>query len=101
MSKYETIIINGKEYPVRRGLYPMLLWEQVTGKAFQLETMSDSLLYFYCTLLGANESLDLTFEDFADGCTPDVLKGFKRILSDQVGEMIAEPEEEASTAKKN
>ena len=49
----------------------MMIWEAITGKAFDLKLISDRLLYLYCLLLAADPEIDLTWDDFVTALDED------------------------------
>ena len=65
------ITIKDKEYKLKYTLRALFIFEQATGKAFKLETLTDQYLLFYCMLAANNESMSLTFEDFIDALDED------------------------------
>ena len=65
------ITIKDKEYKLKYTLRALFIFEQATGKAFKMETLTDQYLLFYCILAANNENMVLTFEDFIDALDED------------------------------
>lgn len=60
------ITIKDKTYKVKYSLRALFIYEQITKKAFALNTITDYYLFFYCMLLASDSSSELTFDDFID-----------------------------------
>lgn len=58
------ITIKDKTYKVKYSLRALFIYEQITKKAFALNTITDYYLFFYCMLLASGS--ELTFDDFID-----------------------------------
>lgn len=58
--------IQEKEYKLKYSIRALFIYEQVTGKAFKLETLTDEYLFFYCILLANNPDMQLTFDELID-----------------------------------
>lgn len=65
------MIINNKEYKLKYTLRALFIFEQATGKAFKMETLTDEYLFFYCILAANNPEMDLTFEGLIDTLDED------------------------------
>ena len=55
--------INDKDYKLKYTLRALFIYEQITGKVFNLQTITDEYLFFYCILLANNPDMNLTFDD--------------------------------------
>lgn len=60
------ITIKDKTYKVKYSLRALFIYEQITKKAFALNTITDYYLFFYCMILANDPSQELTFDDFID-----------------------------------
>lgn len=60
------ITIKDRTYKVKYSLRALFIYEQITKKAFALNTITDYYLFFYCLLLASDSSSELTFDDFID-----------------------------------
>lgn len=75
MAKYN---LNGQEVDIKFKFRSEILFEEVNGKSFTGETISDWLLYFYCTVI-ANTSDDfIKYDEFVEWLdeNPDLLFEF-------------------------
>lgn len=80
-----TILINGKEYPIKYGIRSMLISEQITQKPFSLDNMNEQLVFLYSCLLAADNELTLSYEEFLDAVDDDlsILIRFGEYLAEQ------------------
>ena len=80
-----TILINGKEYPIKYGIRAMLIQEQITQKPFSLDNMNEQLVFLYSCLLAANNELTMTYEEFLDAVDEDmsIIIRFGEYLAEQ------------------
>ena len=80
-----TILINGKEYPIKYGIRSMLIQEQITQKPFSLENMNEQLVFLYSCLLAANNELTMSYEEFLDAIDEDmsIIIRFGQYLAEQ------------------
>lgn len=46
--------IKGQDYKLKYTLRALFIYEQITGKAFELKTITDEYLFFYCVLMGTD-----------------------------------------------
>jgi hypothetical protein len=63
--------INNKEYKLKYTLRALFIFEQTTGRAFKMETLTDEYIFFYCILAANNPNMDLTFEGLIDAIDED------------------------------
>ena len=80
-----TILINGKEYPIKYGIRSMLIQEQITQKPFSLDNMNEQLVFLYSCLLAANNELTMSYEEFLDAIDEDmsIIIRFGQYLAEQ------------------
>ena len=80
-----TILINGKEYPIKYGIRAMLISEQITQKPFSLDNMNEQLVFLYSCLLAANSELTMSYEEFLDAVDEDmsIIIRFGQYLAEQ------------------
>ena len=80
-----TILINGKEYPIKYGIRAMLISEQITQKPFSLDNMNEQLVFLYACLLAADNELTMTYEEFLDAIDEDmsIIIRFGQYLAEQ------------------
>lgn len=76
------MIINNKEYKLKYTLRALFIFEQATGKAFKMETLTDEYLFFYCMLVANNPDMDLTFESLIDAIDedPNIMFEFQKFM---------------------
>ena len=80
-----TILINGKEYPIKYGIRSMLIQEQITQKPFSLDNMNEQLVFLYSCLLAADNELTMSYEEFLDAVDEDmsIIIRFGEYLAEQ------------------
>ena len=64
--------IKGQNYKLKYTLRALFIYEQITGKAFELKTITDEYLFFYCVLLANNPDSSLTFEELIESIDEDM-----------------------------
>lgn len=64
--------IKGQDYKLKYTLRALFIYEQVTGKIFKLETVTDEYLFFYCILAANNPDMQLTFDELIDAIDEDM-----------------------------
>lgn len=81
----KTVNINGKDYKVKYTIRAMFIFEQITGKAFKLESMLDSYLFYYSMILANNKDEVLEWDDFLDALdeNPKLLKDLESALKEE------------------
>ena len=67
----EKIKIKKKNYNVKYSLRALFLYEQITGKAFEMSTTMDTFVFYYCMILANNKDTKLTFDEFIDAVDND------------------------------
>lgn len=63
--------IKNKEYKLKYTLRALFIYEQITGKVFSMQTITDEYLFFYCVLAANNPDMNLTFDDLIDAIDED------------------------------
>lgn len=64
------VTINNKEYKIKYTLRALFIFEQITGKSFNLETLLDNYIFFYSIIVANNEDV-LTWDEFIDALDSD------------------------------
>lgn len=59
------IKISNQDYKIKQTIRGLFLWEQITGRQFEIKTTLDNYLYFYCLLLANNPDF-MSWDDFID-----------------------------------
>lgn len=78
------ITINNKQYKVKYTIRALFIFEQITGKPFNISTLFDNYLFFYCLILANNPENVLDFEEYIDAVDSD--KGLYQQLTKAVEE---------------
>ena len=103
----KTITINGEDYKVKYTIRALFLMEQITGKPFEIKTLLDNYLFFYCMILANNKDKEkiLGWDEFIDALDND--KELMKQLTDiqieeqKKNELLADDKEkEGKTSKK-
>lgn len=66
-----TIKIGGEEYRIKYTIRALFMFEQITGKAFEIKTLLDNYIFFYCIILANNKDKVLEWDDFLDALDND------------------------------
>lgn len=85
----KTITINGKEYRVKHTIRAIFIWEQITGRDFNLQSSLDNMLYLFSSLMASNEEFDLSWDLFIDAvdANPMLAREIQNILNEQMAEV--------------
>jgi len=102
----KTISINGKDYKVKYTIRALFIFEQITGKAFKLETMLDSYIFYYSMILANNKDQILQWDEFLDALdeNPKLLQDMEKVMKEEDGKNSLfndNKEDNNSTEKKN
>ena len=73
----KTIEINGVEYTLESGIKPLLLFEEIAGRAYQGVSLIDNCILLYSTLLSFNPSFEMEFDNFIDYLDKDMNKAYE------------------------
>jgi hypothetical protein len=103
------ITINGESYKIRYTLRALFIFENITGKNFNVESSMEQFLFYYAILLANNPGMKMTFDEFIDACEPDaegsteIIKAFSDMLTAQEKKMslMKGGENEGSGEKKS
>lgn len=79
------IIINDKKYKIKYTIRALFVWEQITGKAFKIESLLDNYIFYYSMLIANNPDDVIDWDEFINllDDNPNLLQEFGNILSDQ------------------
>ena len=64
--------IKGQDYKLKYTFRALFIYEQITGKAFELKTITDEYLFFYCVLMSNNPDSPLTFGELIEAIDEDM-----------------------------
>ena len=98
-----TITINGKQYKFKRTMRALFLFEELTGKPFEIKSLFDNYLFFYCVILANNPDNVLDFDEYIDALDndPDIYTQLMELLEQsQRVEKMAAPIADDGTEKK-
>lgn len=57
--------INGTDYELKYTIRALFLWEQITGRSFEIKNTLDNYLFYYCLILASNKDKEpLDWNDF-------------------------------------
>lgn len=65
------ITINGNQYKVKYTIRALFLFEQITGKPFEIKTLLDNYVFFYSMVLANNPDNVLEWDEFIDALDND------------------------------
>lgn len=60
------ITINNKTITLKRTFRSYIIYESATGKPFAPKSLTDSITFFYCTVIASDQELEITFDEFLD-----------------------------------
>lgn len=66
-----TINIKGTDYKVKYTIRALFIFEQITGKAFEIKTLLDNYIFFYSMILANNPDNVLDWNEFIDALDSD------------------------------
>ena len=78
--------IKGQDYKLKYTLRALFIYEQITGKAFELKTITDEYLFFYCIFMANNPDSSLTFDELIDAIDEDmsIMLEFQNLLKKEL-----------------
>ena len=80
------LTINKKKYTVKYTIRALFIFEQITGKAFEIKTLLDNYVFFYSMIVANNPDSVLEWDDFIDALDND-----KKLLA-QLNKFMTEQE---------
>lgn len=100
----KTVKINGTDYKVKKTVRSIFIFEQITGKRFDLETLQDSYIFFYSVVLANNPDNVLQWDDFIDALDrdPEIFTRINDILKEgeEIEVLLSDESEEGDNDKK-
>ena len=93
------IKIKDTNYKLKYTLRALFIYEQITGKVFEMKTITDEYLFFYCLLAANNPDIQLTFDDFIECCDDDLnlvmelQKFLQNEMKKQSAFLVADPDD--------
>lgn len=78
-----TITIKEKEYQLKYSFRALMIYENITHKSFNPQTISDIVVFFYAIILASNKKCELLFDDFLDWIdeNPNIITEFSEWLT--------------------
>lgn len=68
----KSIQINGRDYKIKYSIRALFIFENITGKAFRIDTLLDNYIFFYSMILANNKDGDiLQWDEFLDAIDND------------------------------
>ena len=98
------ITIKNKEYKVKYTIRALFIFEQITGKPFNISTLFDNYLFFYCLILANNPDDVLGWEDYIEAIDTDkeLYSQLTKVVENyQKQDNLLSGEEEADSQKKS
>lgn len=79
------ITIKNKEYKIKQTLRALFIFEQITGRPFEIKTMLDNYIFFYSVIIANNPDNILDWDDFIDALdeSPNLLTEFTKLNQEQ------------------
>ena len=80
-----TITINNTEYKVKYTIRALFIFEQITGKAFEIKTLLDNYIFFYSMILANNPDNILDWNVFIDALDsdPSIFQQLKQLVKNE------------------
>lgn len=97
------LIIKDKQYNVKYTIRSLFIFEQITGKPFEIKTLLDNYVFFYSMILANNPDTTLLWDDFIDAIDNDknLVEQLNKIVDDYQKKDNLFTEEESDPSKKN
>lgn len=95
--------IHDKEVELKLSLRVYMLYENIKGKSFELETMTDTIIFMYCVALVSSKDYDFKYDELLDMLDeePNLLTKFNYWLIEQFKkDSMLSPEPDEETKKK-
>ena len=99
-----TITINNTEYKVKYTIRALFIFEQITGKAFEIKTLLDNYIFFYSMILANNPDNILDWNVFIDALDsdPSIFQQLNQLVEkEQKKQLLLSDNSEEGTFKKN
>lgn len=97
------ITIKDTAYKLKYTLRALFVFEQITGKAFKVETLTDEYIFLYSVLLANNPDVQLTFDELiaAEDEGSNIMVQFKAFLDKEVAKQSLFASNELEGKKKS
>lgn len=87
--------INEKEITLKKSFRSVIAYEQAMGKSFNPQTLTETIMYFYCVVIASDQSVEITFDEFLNW-----LDGNPTAIKDFTDWLIKQAEIESKLTKK-
>lgn len=79
-----TLTINGTDYKIKYTIRALFIFEQITGKPFEIKTTMDNYLFFYSMILANNPDAPLEWDEFIDAVDNDttLISQLNKVITD-------------------
>lgn len=80
------IKINEKTFEFKYSLRACFIWEEITGKHFEINTLLDTYIFAYSCIVANSENPQIEFSDFIDACDKDssIIESFQQFMDDEL-----------------
>lgn len=98
------ITINGKQYRVKYTIRALFIFEQITGKPFEIKTLLDNWVFLYSIILANNPDNFIDWDEFIDALDNDktLIAELNKLVEDyQTKDSIFERVDTTSGEKKS
>lgn len=77
--------ILGKNYEFKYSLRTCFVFEEITGKPFEVKTLFDTYILAYACIVVNTDNPPLDFNDFLDACdeNPGIIEEFNKFMSNE------------------
>lgn len=97
------LTINEKTYTLKYSFRSLIIYENIAGKSFQPQNLTDILVFFYSCLLASGHDAALSWDDFMDYIddNPESVNDFSDWLTAQFTKNnVLTPDTEVKETKK-
>lgn len=99
------LTINKKQYKVKYTIRALFIYEQITGKPFNIVTLFDNYLFFYCLILANNPDNVLDWEEYIEAIDTDkaLFEQLAKVVQDyqKQDNLLSGEDDEADGQKKS
>ena len=78
--------ILGKNYEFKYSLRSCFVFEEITGKPFEVKTLFDTYILAYACIVVNTDNPPLDFNEFIDACdeNPGIIEEFNKFMADEM-----------------
>ena len=99
------ITIKNKQYKVKYTIRALFIFEQITGKPFNIATLFDNYLFFYCLILANNKDNVLDWDEYIEAIDSDkkLYEQLTKVVTDyqKQDELLAGEDDSSDPQKKS